>query len=59
MFVKCKMAGIKSIHAVLRCTKILRQDSPVAQREGPYIFAGFWQCVHDMLIAITTASGIL
>ena len=39
--------------------KYYAKTSPVAQTDGPYIFAGFWQCVHDVLIAVTTSSGIL
>ena len=39
MFMNCKMAGIKSLNAVLRCAKILRQDFPCSPMDGPYIFA--------------------
>ena len=54
------MAGVKSIDAVLWCAKILRQDCPSWPKQMAHdIFPGFWQCVHNVLIAITTSSGIL
>ena len=39
MFMKYKMAGIKSLNAVLGVLKYYAKTSPVAQMDGPYIFA--------------------
>ena len=40
MFMKCKMAGIKSLNAVLRCAKILRQDFPRGPNGRPLHIRG-------------------
>ena len=40
MFMKCKMAGIKSLNAVLRCAKILCQDFPCSPNGRPLHIRG-------------------